>query len=104
MIAKLSNKYFPNADNFFQNSKALNISPPPRGWGKCWQAILFPKKPTMFLLQILEINNSRCLDKRSQNLHDGRFLPGANCSAIKLWLAARERIRLHGAPPQKGRF
>ncbi len=36
---------------------------------------------------------------RSQNLHDGWFLPGANCSAIKLWLAARERIPLHGAPP-----
>ncbi len=36
---------------------------------------------------------------RSQNLHDGRFLPGANCSAIKLWLAARDRIPLHGAPP-----
>jgi hypothetical protein len=39
------------------------------------------------------------LDDRTTNLHDGRFLPGANCSAAKLWLAARARIPLHGAPP-----
>ncbi len=39
------------------------------------------------------------LDDRTTNLHDGRFLPGANCSAAKLWLAARSRIPLHGAPP-----
>jgi hypothetical protein len=38
------------------------------------------------------------LDDRTNNLHDGRFLPGANCSAAKLWLAARSRIPLHGAP------
>jgi hypothetical protein len=39
------------------------------------------------------------LDDRTNVLHDGRFLPGANCSASKLWLAARSRIPLHGAPP-----
>ena len=39
------------------------------------------------------------LDDRSSILHDGRFLPGANCSSSKLWLAARSRIPLHGAPP-----
>jgi hypothetical protein len=39
------------------------------------------------------------LDDRTTNLHDGRFLPGANCSAAKLWLAAISRIPLHGAPP-----
>jgi hypothetical protein len=39
------------------------------------------------------------LDDRTNNLHDGRFLPGENCSAAKLWLAARSRIPLHGAPP-----
>ena len=39
------------------------------------------------------------LDDRTSTLHDGRFLPGANCSAVKLWLAARNRIPLHGAPP-----
>jgi hypothetical protein len=39
------------------------------------------------------------LDERTTNLHDSRFLPGANCSAAKLWLAARSRIPLHGAPP-----
>ncbi len=39
------------------------------------------------------------LDDRTTILHDGRFLPGANCSAAKLWLAARSRIPLHGAPP-----
>jgi hypothetical protein len=39
------------------------------------------------------------LDDRTNVLHDGRFLPGANCSAAKLWLAARERTPLHGAPP-----
>jgi hypothetical protein len=40
------------------------------------------------------------LDDRTNVLHDGRFLPGANCSAAKLWLAARERTPLHGAPPR----
>jgi hypothetical protein len=39
------------------------------------------------------------LDDRTNVLHNGRFLPGANCSAAKLWLAARSRIPLHGAPP-----
>jgi hypothetical protein len=38
------------------------------------------------------------LDDRTSILHDGRFLPGANCSAAKLWLVARNRIPLHGAP------
>jgi hypothetical protein len=39
------------------------------------------------------------IDDRTTHLHDGRFLPGANCSAAKLWLAARERTPLNGAPP-----
>ncbi len=39
------------------------------------------------------------LDDRTNILHDGRFLPWANCSASKLWLVARSRISLHGAPP-----
>ena len=39
------------------------------------------------------------IDDRTTNLHDGRFLPGANCSSAKLWLAARSWIPLHGAPP-----
>jgi hypothetical protein len=39
------------------------------------------------------------LDDRTSILHDSRFLPGANCSAAKLWLAARNRTPLHGAPP-----
>jgi hypothetical protein len=39
------------------------------------------------------------LDDRTNVLHDGRFLPGANCSVVKLWLAARARTPLHGAPP-----
>ncbi len=41
------------------------------------------------------------LDDRTSILHDGRFLPGANCSAAKLWLAARNRTPLHGAPPSR---
>jgi hypothetical protein len=39
------------------------------------------------------------LDDRTNVLHDGCFLPGANCSASKLWLVARSRILLHGAHP-----
>jgi hypothetical protein len=39
------------------------------------------------------------IDDRTTHLHDGRFLPGANCSAAKLWLAARERTPLTGRPP-----
>jgi hypothetical protein len=39
------------------------------------------------------------IDDRKTHLHDGRFLPGANCSAAKLWLVARERTPLHGGPP-----
>jgi hypothetical protein len=39
------------------------------------------------------------LDDRTSILHNGRFLPGANCSTAKLWLAARNRTPLHGAPP-----
>jgi hypothetical protein len=45
------------------------------------------------------ISVDKGLDDRTNNLHDGRFLPGANCSSAKLWLAARSRIPLHGAPP-----
>lgn len=39
------------------------------------------------------------LDDRTNTLHDGRFLPGANCSAAKLWLAARSRIPQHVTLP-----
>jgi hypothetical protein len=38
-------------------------------------------------------------DDRWSVLHEGRFLPGAGCSAAKLWLRAREVIGLTGAPP-----
>jgi hypothetical protein len=37
------------------------------------------------------------IDDRTSHLHNGRFLPGANCSAARLWLAARDRIPLYGA-------
>jgi hypothetical protein len=39
------------------------------------------------------------IDDRTSILHDGRFLPGPNCSAARLWLANRNRTLLHGAPP-----
>jgi hypothetical protein len=39
------------------------------------------------------------IDDRTTHLHDGRFLPGANCSAAKLWLAARDRMPLNRARP-----
>ncbi len=38
-------------------------------------------------------------DDRWASLHEGHFLPGACCSAAKLWLKAREIIGLTGAPP-----
>jgi hypothetical protein len=38
-------------------------------------------------------------DNRWTVLHPARFLPGAACSAAKLWLAAREVIGLTGPPP-----
>jgi hypothetical protein len=38
-------------------------------------------------------------DDRWATLHEGRFLPGAGCSAAKLWLKARKVISLNGAPP-----
>jgi hypothetical protein len=38
-------------------------------------------------------------DNRWTILHPARFLPGAACSAAKLWLAAREVIGLTGPPP-----
>ncbi len=38
-------------------------------------------------------------DNRWTVLHHARFLPGAACSAAKLWLAAREVIGLTGPPP-----
>jgi hypothetical protein len=38
-------------------------------------------------------------DNRWTVLHPARFLPGAACSAAKLWLAAREAIGLTGPPP-----
>jgi len=39
------------------------------------------------------------VDDRLSKLHEGRFLPGAGCSATKMWLAAREIIPLTGLPP-----
>ena len=39
------------------------------------------------------------VDDRWSVLHEGRFLPGAGCSAAKLWLKARDVIGLTGAPP-----
>jgi hypothetical protein len=36
------------------------------------------------------------LDDRWNILHDARFLPGAGCSATKLWLRAREAVGLTG--------
>jgi hypothetical protein len=39
------------------------------------------------------------LDDRWTNLHKGRFLAGAGCSAAKLWLTARFHIGLNGSPP-----
>ena len=39
------------------------------------------------------------LDDRWSILHPGRFLPGAGCSAAKLWLEARKVIGLTGAAP-----
>jgi hypothetical protein len=38
-------------------------------------------------------------DNRWSVLHEGRFLPGAGCSAAKIWLKAREVLGLTGAPP-----
>ncbi len=38
-------------------------------------------------------------DNRWSILHEGRFLPGAGCSAAKIWLKAREVLGLPGAPP-----
>ena len=39
------------------------------------------------------------VDDRLAKLHEGRFLPGAGCSATRMWLAAREVIGLTGYPP-----
>jgi hypothetical protein len=39
------------------------------------------------------------LDDRWNILHPGRFLPGAACSAAKLWLKARKSIGLSGTAP-----
>jgi hypothetical protein len=38
------------------------------------------------------------IDDRWSNLHEGRFLPGAGCSAAKLWLTARSYLGLSGGP------
>jgi hypothetical protein len=38
-------------------------------------------------------------DNRWSSLHEGCFLPGAGCSAAKIWLRAREILGLSGAPP-----
>ena len=39
------------------------------------------------------------LDDRCSILHEARFLPGAVCSTVKLWLAARQVLGLNGAEP-----
>jgi hypothetical protein len=39
------------------------------------------------------------LDDRWSILHPGRFLPGAACSAAKLWLEARKSFGLSGSAP-----
>jgi hypothetical protein len=38
------------------------------------------------------------LDNRWKNLHEGRLLPVAGCSAAKLWLTARSSLGLTGGP------
>lgn len=38
-------------------------------------------------------------DNRVSHLHKGRFLGGAGCSAVRLWLTARQMIDIHGFPP-----
>lgn len=38
-------------------------------------------------------------DNRVSHLHIGRFLGGAGCSAVRLWLTARQMIDIHGYPP-----
>ena len=37
-------------------------------------------------------------DNRWSHLHMGRFLPGAGCSATRLWLMAREQLGTKGLP------
>jgi hypothetical protein len=39
------------------------------------------------------------LDDRCAILHEARFLPGAVCSTVKLWLAARQVLGLAGGDP-----
>jgi hypothetical protein len=38
-------------------------------------------------------------DNRWSELHEGRFLGGAGCSAVRLWLTARDKLGLVGHPP-----
>jgi hypothetical protein len=38
-------------------------------------------------------------DNRWSELHEGRFLAGAGCSAVRLWLTARDKLGLTGQPP-----
>ena len=35
-------------------------------------------------------------DNRWSSLHEARFLPGAGCSAVRLWLSAREKLGISG--------
>jgi hypothetical protein len=44
-----------------------------------------------------EVSASR--DNRWSVLHEGRFLGGAGCSAVRLWLTARDKVGLTGHPP-----
>jgi len=39
------------------------------------------------------------VDDHLSKLHEGRFLPGAGCSATRMWLSARNVIPLTGMPP-----
>ena len=39
------------------------------------------------------------VDNRLDILHEARFLPGATCSAAKIWLEARKAIGGNGPPP-----
>ena len=45
-----------------------------------------------------EIKVQQGVDNRWSTLHEARFLPGAACSAAKLWLRAREVIGTSGQP------
>jgi len=39
------------------------------------------------------------LDNRWDKLHQGRFLPGATCSTIKMWLEGKKYTGISGGKP-----